>query len=67
MWTKDNAENKGSEPKRYKYGKENLYFNIQLILSLIILIVSFALKYSDDYIFAYTKENYTEFLRTLAW
>ncbi len=64
MWTKESNENKSREPRRYKYRKENFYFNIQLIFSLIILIVSFALKYSDDYIFAYTKENYTEFFET---
>ena len=49
--------------KKYIY-KDNIYFNIQLIFTAIIILSSFLLKNSSENIFNYTKDNYNQFFET---
>ena len=44
--------------------KDNIYFNIQLIFTAVIILSSFLLKNSSENIFNYTKDNYNQFFET---
>ena len=63
MWTKETASSEKAT-KNVNTKKENIYFNIQLIFVAIILMASFVLKSSDEYVYLYAKENYQEFFET---
>ena len=55
---------KETQKKKKSIYKENIYFNIQLIFVVIIMLVSFVLKNTNEDTYIFTKDNYNQFFET---